>query len=163
MIINILSFFTQFFFPPKIPQFYVYLGSSQAISDATDNLIEFGNNLFDNFKAFDRVTNFDYTIPIDGTYLLTLSVTTSVVPDGAKWIGRIRINGQVVETFLISSGAVANMSIDTNTVRQIEKGDLVTAHIEYDNFVDAETLLSGANQTYFSGILISFNPREINP
>lgn len=67
--------------------------STQLISTATFTVIGYDDEDYDPFGDYDNVTDFDYTVPVAGRYLVTAAVGMTLTAAGSDLFCSIFING----------------------------------------------------------------------
>lgn len=77
-------------------KFRVYRNASQSLNNASDTKINFDTEVFDTNNNFDSSTNYRYTVPVTGFYLIGLSVKISTAGYGAVTsYNGLAVNGTV--------------------------------------------------------------------
>jgi len=122
---------------------------------ATWYKVELNNANFDPNGDFDIVTDYDYTVPIDGIYFLNGHCRFGGLTDGDNLLLSLKLDGSTtlirVDNEVFES---ANESLDVSLILELSEGDVIT--LEAQNVSTAGTNLTGANWALqFQGHLLS--------
>jgi hypothetical protein len=144
----------------NMPAFSAYLsGSDQTISDATTTKITFNAEEFDTNNNFDSTTNYRFTPTVAGYYQINCCAVYRQNPmiDSVILLYKNGSSFKRGYEFSIAAGAtVTNMGMMISTLVYMNGS---TDYLEVYAYSDGSgtpnlTLINGASQTYFQGILV---------
>jgi hypothetical protein len=136
----------------NMPAFSVYKTAAQSISAGTLTKVQFETELFDTNNNFDSSTNYRFTPTVAGYYQLNFAINfvsspaqllISIYKNGIRGQGG---EGQIIAT--LSGGTAINCS---NVVYMNGSTDYLEG---YAFSASANSFSTGANNTFFSGVLV---------
>lgn len=108
---------------------YVQLGAaSQAIATNTTTRVDFDSEVADDGSNFDNATNFDYTVPVDGVYLIVVQINWQGNATGSRQAS-ITINGSRAAMERLSSVGSVSTIQNVSMLVELSANDLVTAEV----------------------------------
>lgn len=114
----------------------VYRSSNQTVSASGTTKIQFNAEEFDIGSNFDSSTNYRFTAPSAGYYLITATVYLTNFSDGTK--GNLRIVKNSVLTRLVEAKSFENTTnstryITTSVIASLATNDYIEAYIDSDD------------------------------
>jgi hypothetical protein len=111
----------------------VRLSADQAIVTATDTLVQFDTEIEDDGGNFDATTNYDYTVPITGIYLVTFIARFQTMAAGSWHRAWVEKDGNVIAS---SSGAgVSGFSnfLSVSTLMKMTAADVLDFWVRHEH------------------------------
>lgn len=127
----------------------VSLGTDQTgLSASVFHKVNFDTELYDNGNNFDNTTDYEYTVPYSGIYLVTFSVYISSVDDQIIFVPRLLKNSTEIYRDQRYSSRSATFLGARSVIINANQND--TLHIEalWDGGV-AKDIIGAASRTYF--------------
>lgn len=116
------------------PSFSVHRGGVASSNFADGNIVKVSFNLwdFDNYNAFDPLTNFSYTIPTSGTYVFNFSIKPVTQAAGMVTEALIYKNGAAIRVGASRSDVAAFIPTSTvSCVLELNKGDVIDFRVQW--------------------------------
>lgn len=138
--------------PTSWPSFATYLSGNQNILAASPTKIQFDTEEFDTNSNFDAVTNYRFTAPVKGKYLI-LGLAQFLNCDGGSFSLQIYKNG-VVYRQNADSSALASRTIPLNEIVSMNATDYIELYAV--SATDTDYNINGsASRSLFSGSRIA--------
>lgn len=126
----------------------VYTSGDQSITKATTEQIEFDTETYDVSGNFDSDTDYSFTAPADGLYLVNYQVAFAVNSDGDDIYVFLYKNGTSQATAVRKVGGAGQATWESAKVLNLIAGDKITLHVQ--NVSNNDTVISGADDTFMT-------------
>lgn len=112
----------------------VYRGTTQSIPDGTSTLVEWDTIDYDPSGSFDNATDYDFTVPEAGFYLIDAILNLQPQTDGTTVFCQINVNGSgVARQVLHATQDTSDISPHAFTLRELAVGDKITVRAYQDS------------------------------
>lgn len=111
------------------------LSSDQSVSSGTWTKLELATEIYDTGSDFDSTTNYRFTAPVAGYYLVAFEVTVRNPSDGKRIWGACHKNGSVEGSLVerISAGSGVNLiSVNGAGVLSLSVDDYIDLRVYHD-------------------------------
>lgn len=145
--------------PYRARAFRATASAAQSIANSAFTVVQFDTESFDTNNNFDNATNYNYTAPVAGYYLvvtaacfnLTAVVATTVLTAGIFVNGADAGRGTKHEVEALKTGPEALLA---STILLLAAGDTVDFRV-FQNSGGAQPLTQAATENHFSVIFLS--------
>lgn len=125
-------------------------GSAQSIPKNTWTKLQLNGESYDPGEAFDSSSDYDYTVPSDGYYLVKGKVSLNSLSSGDKIYLRINKNGtQILQEYMVAP-ANDNIQIMSFDIMDFDAGDLITMSVYHNHSAGALDAGPGVYATYLT-------------
>lgn len=130
---------------------------TQSIPNATWTKVEFNSEDYDPYGDYDHVTNYRYTAPVDGRYVIAALATISLSTASARTILAIYVNGARISrgNQIIAEGSGSeDYGVVAADVLDLAANDYIEIFIYHDNGA-SRNLSSSLEQNHFAAHILA--------